>query len=314
MAGWASSIARSISALGRPVALKVIAPTPRRRGGLPASASCASRASPRRSTTRTSCPVYAAGEDGRRAVHRDAPRRGRTCAEIAAARAARAARGGRLVRQIAEALDAAHARGLVHRDVKPANVLSSQHGGSEHAYLTDFGLTKRRRRRPRPGDGGDWVGTLDYVAPEQLRGERVDGRADVYSLGCVLYQCLTGQVPFPGERPRDALGAHIRRAARRPPTLFPPVCPVVCPPFVRERLAKTPEPRLNPRASWRGRRAKRWCTRRAAKRATGRLAPPTRPRHASTGGGLRLYDRERELGASRCRTRTPPAPDPDGSS
>jgi len=117
-----------------------------------------------------------------------------------------------LVGQVADALDAAHERGLVHRDVKPANVLISRHGGSEHAYLTDFGVTKRRTATESGTGTGRWVGTLDYVAPEAVRGERVDGRSDIYSLGCVLYQCLTGEVPFPRENELGTLWAHISDA------------------------------------------------------------------------------------------------------
>ena len=111
------------------------------------------------------------------------------------------------------ALDAAHARGLVHRDVKPANVLL---GGEDHAYLTDFGLTKRLpRRRPRPTHAGGWVGTLGYVAPEQIRGERVDARADVYALGCVLFHALTGGPPYQRDRDEATLWAHLNAAAVR---------------------------------------------------------------------------------------------------
>jgi hypothetical protein len=105
------------------------------------------------------------------------------------------ARAARIVAQIGNALDAAHARGIVHRDVKPANVLL---GAGEHAYLTDFGLTKNVRSHTGSTRDGGWVGTLGYVAPEQIRGERLDARADVYALGCVLYHAITGRVPFGG--------------------------------------------------------------------------------------------------------------------
>jgi serine/threonine protein kinase len=83
--------------------------------------------------------------------------------------------------QIADALDTAHRRGLVHRDVKPANVLLDE---DEHAYLTDFGVTKQVGGAST--DTGRVVGTLDYLAPEQIRGEAVDGRTDSYALACVL--------------------------------------------------------------------------------------------------------------------------------
>ena len=121
-----------------------------------------------------------------------------------------------LVGQVAEALDAAHARGLVHRDVKPANVLVTSMGGTEQAYLTDFGLT----RETAAGDGltktGQWVGTLAYVAPEQIRGEPVDARVDVYALGAVLYQAVTGSPPFGVESELEALAAHLDEPPPKP--------------------------------------------------------------------------------------------------
>jgi class 3 adenylate cyclase len=125
-------------------------------------------------------------------------------------------RAAAIVAQVGEALDAAHARGLIHRDVKPANVLVAGSGVGEQAYLTDFGLT----REVAEGDGltktGQWVGTLAYVAPEQIRGEPVDGRADIYALGAVLYQCLTGEPPFPVGSELEALAAHLDEPPPRP--------------------------------------------------------------------------------------------------
>jgi hypothetical protein len=108
--------------------------------------------------------------------------------------------------QVASALDAAHARGLVHRDVKPSNVLVDS---SEHVYLADFGLT--RRLDDPIGEAGEErsVGTPAYLAPEQLEGAPVDGRADVYSLGCVLYECLTGQRVFPRDSRLAEAWAHL---------------------------------------------------------------------------------------------------------
>jgi len=98
-----------------------------------------------------------------------------------------------LLGQIAEALDAAHAAGIVHRDVKPHNILIE----GERAYLSDFGLAKAYAETdPGPGSGASIVGTVEYMAPEQWRGERVGPAADVYALGCVLYEALTGIVPF----------------------------------------------------------------------------------------------------------------------
>ena len=118
-------------------------------------------------------------------------------------------RAAAVIAQVASALDAAHERGLVHRDVKPANILITGRRPGEHVYLTDFGLTKRSSSDSRLTASGQFVGTLDYVAPEQLRGDAVDGRADVYALGCVLYEALTGQVPFPREDDLAKLWAHM---------------------------------------------------------------------------------------------------------
>src|SRR5207237_24768 len=86
-----------------------------------------------------------------------------------------------------------HEIGLVHRDGKPGNILLTR---SDHAYLTDFGITKRREAGTEFTKTGDFLGSVDYAAPEQIRGERVDGRADVYALGCVVYECLVGEPPF----------------------------------------------------------------------------------------------------------------------
>jgi YVTN family beta-propeller protein len=107
--------------------------------------------------------------------------------------------------QVAGALDAAHRRGLVHRDVKPANVLLDEEG---HVYLTDFGITKQMGGDST--DTGQVVGTLDYLAPEQIRGETVDGRTDCYALACVLYECLAGAPPFRRQTEAETLWAHMQ--------------------------------------------------------------------------------------------------------
>ena len=116
--------------------------------------------------------------------------------------------------QVADALDAAHAKGLVHRDVKPSNVLLDQQGGREHAYLADFGLTQSIAEAG-PADGS-LMGTVDYVAPEQIRGDQVDGRADVYALGCLLFETLTGTLPFTGSSDVAVVYAHLEEAPPRP--------------------------------------------------------------------------------------------------
>jgi serine/threonine-protein kinase len=115
-----------------------------------------------------------------------------------------------IVAQVASALDAAHSRGLVHRDVKPANILLSREREPDRAYLTDFGLTKRLSDSdPGVTRSGQWVGTPDYAAPEQIQGRAIDGRTDVYSLGCVVYQLLTGRLPYEQPNAAARLCAHL---------------------------------------------------------------------------------------------------------
>jgi len=113
-----------------------------------------------------------------------------------------------ILEQIAAALDTAHARGLVHRDVKPANILI----GAHRCYLGDFGLTKRLASRSALTSVGQLVGTVDYVAPEQIEGGELDARTDVYALGCVLYHCLSGSAPYQMESDVQVLVAHLKRA------------------------------------------------------------------------------------------------------
>ncbi len=117
-----------------------------------------------------------------------------------------------IVTQVAGALDAAHAKGLVHRDVKPANVLvavGSGGDGSDHAYLSDFGLTKRTQETSGLTKTGFFMGSIDYVAPEQISGKSVDGRTDQYALACVLFQCLTGRTPYPRDDDAAVLFSHL---------------------------------------------------------------------------------------------------------
>ena len=117
-----------------------------------------------------------------------------------------------IVAQVADALDAAHAEGLVHRDVKPGNILivpRTSDDGTDHAYLADFGITKRMATDAGLTGTGQFVGSADYVAPEQIMGANVDGRADIYSLGCVLYQCLAGTRPFERDNDVATLYAHL---------------------------------------------------------------------------------------------------------
>jgi len=138
-----------------------------------------------------------------------------------------------LVGQVADALDEAHARNLVHRDVKPGNVLVD---ASDHCYLCDFGLTKQLGVGATTVTGG-LAGSLDYLAPEQIRRGEVDGRADVYALACVLYECLAGAPPFRHETEAQTLWAHMQEPPAPLPT-YPELDRV----FARA-LAKDPDER-----------------------------------------------------------------------
>jgi serine/threonine-protein kinase len=115
--------------------------------------------------------------------------------------------------QVAAALDAAHGRGLVHRDVKPSNVLLDE---SEHVYLADFGLSRRLADVTGAGEERFSVGTPAYVSPEQIKGGDVDGRADVYALGCVLHECLTGEPPYSRDSELALLWAHLQEPSPKP--------------------------------------------------------------------------------------------------
>jgi YVTN family beta-propeller protein len=115
-----------------------------------------------------------------------------------------------IVAEVAAALDAAHERGLVHRDIKPGNILVERRGASERVFLGDFGLARLVEATSGVTATGAFVGTLDYVAPEQIKGARVDARADVYALGCVLFELLTGIPPFAGRDDKVAkIYAHL---------------------------------------------------------------------------------------------------------
>jgi serine/threonine protein kinase len=147
-----------------------------------------------------------------------------------------------IVTQIAAALDAAHASGLVHRDVKPANVLIAD-AQPLHVYLTDFGLTKRTSSQSGLTKTGLFVGTIDYAAPEQIKGWPVDARADVYALGCVLFEMIAGQPPFRRENEYATMYAH----TTEPPPALSSVAAGVSPALdaaVDRALAKEPENRF----------------------------------------------------------------------
>jgi hypothetical protein len=191
--------------LARPVALKLIAPEHAADAGFRERFERESRMAAAIDHPNV-IPVYGAGEeDGRLylvmrwVAGTDLHRLLRDEVRLEPVRAAR------IADQVAGALDAAHAAGLVHRDVKPANVLLS--GG--HAYLADFGLTRMAGAEDNMTTDGHFFGTVDYMAPEQFRSEPLDARTDVYALGCVLYAALTGAPPFPRETVPQTMLAHL---------------------------------------------------------------------------------------------------------
>jgi serine/threonine-protein kinase len=149
----------------------------------------------------------------------------------------------RVMDQLGAALDAAHSEGLVHRDVKPANVLLSPATPPAkigHLYLADFGLTKKSLSGSGVTKSGQFVGTIDYVAPEQIRSEPVDGRADVYSLGAVLYECLAGEPPFVRDTEVAVMFAQLNDRPPRP-TVGRPELPAAIDDVVAKAMAKAPD-------------------------------------------------------------------------
>jgi hypothetical protein len=172
---------------------------------------------------------YVEGADLRQILRREAP--------------LEPARALRLVGQVADALDAAHGLGLVHRDVKPGNILVTERGGEEHALVCDFGLARHVSSvSSLTGDRG-FVGTIDYVPPEQIQGNQVDRRSDLYSLACVLFECLVGAKPFERESELSVVFAHLNDAPPRP-TEFRPELPAAWDEFFATALAKEPADRF----------------------------------------------------------------------
>jgi hypothetical protein len=188
-------------------------------------------------------PIYAAGDEAgvpwiamRYVAGSDLQRR------IAREGRLESAEAVALIAQIGNGLDAIHAAGLVHRDVKPANVLLSGEPGAEHAYITDFGVARNVATRSGLTQTGRFVGTLDYVAPEQISGEPLDARVDVYALGCLLYKLLTGEVPFPREGEAARLYAHLHDPPPAP-SLYAPTVPMALDEVVIRAMSKLPDDR-----------------------------------------------------------------------
>jgi serine/threonine protein kinase len=149
--------------------------------------------------------------------------------------------------QVGSALDAAHHHGLIHRDVKPANVLMVARpsaDSAEHAYLTDFGLSKHKDSSSGLTQTGQFMGTVDYVSPEQIEGKPVDSRADIYALGCVFYEMLTGVVPFGLEPDLATLWAHVHAESPRVTDLLPDA-PAALNQVIACAMAKSPDDRYS---------------------------------------------------------------------
>ena len=182
-------------------------------------------------------------------------------------------RAVRIVSQVAAALDAAHRRGLVHRDVKPGNVLLTGEGEEEHVYLTDFGLVKTLEGAPGTTTAGHFVGTLDYSSPEAIQGQDADARSDVYSLACVLFFTLTRTSPFLRDSNVGTMFAHVNEP---PPSLLeanqklPPALGAV----VEKGLAKNPDERHQTAGEF-ARAAQEALAAGGAQEAPRKPAPPT---------------------------------------
>jgi serine/threonine protein kinase len=208
--------------LGRQVALKVLSPALAADSGFRQRFIRESRAAAAVDDPHI-IPVFEAGEaDGVLFIAMRYVRGGDVRALLSRDGALPAARVAGIVSPLASALDAAHAAGLVHRDVKPANMLlDTRPGRPDHVYLSDFGLSKEAVGSAGLTVSGQFLGTVDYVAPEQIEGRVVDGRADQYALGCAAFEMLCGQPPFRRDQPMAALYAHMSEpppqvTARRP--------------------------------------------------------------------------------------------------
>lgn len=169
-------------------------------------------------------PVYMAGIEAGRPFFAMKYLAGGTLAERLGQSPPSIQRAFAVLADVAVALDYAHSRGIVHRDVKPANVLLEEDG---RAYLSDFGIARIVGGERSGTQPGGVAGTPRYMAPEQARSQTADHRADIYSLGCMAYEMLTGSAPFLGETPLDVMMRHITEAPTPPRTLAPTLSPTV---------------------------------------------------------------------------------------
>jgi serine/threonine-protein kinase len=149
-------------------------------------------------------------------------------------------RAARTAAQIASALEMAHEKGLVHRDIKPSNVILTS---EDHVYLTDFGLAKRAETAPGLTGVDQMLGTVDYVAPEQIEGSEPDARGDVYSLACVLFETLAGEAPFADQK--GGMAKMWAQVNAEPPSVRErrPDVPTALEDVIRRGMAKAPDAR-----------------------------------------------------------------------
>ncbi|GHH63197.1 hypothetical protein GCM10017673_03640 [Streptosporangium violaceochromogenes] len=150
----------------------------------------------------------------------------------------------RIFAQVAAALDTAHAHDLIHRDVKPANILIAGHAEGDHAYLTDFGITKHRTSISGLTQTDQFIGTPRYMSPEQINKEHIDGRCDQYGLACVVYEALAGRLPFQRDNEIALLWAHLAEAPT-PLTTLRPELPLEVDGVMARALAKSPDQRYD---------------------------------------------------------------------
>ena len=153
--------------------------------------------------------------------------------------------------QACGALEEAHQKGIIHRDLKPENIfLCAQGGLADFAKVLDFGLAKVTEREMQPGSliltqEGMVFGTPEFMSPEQAQGKMLDARSDVYSLAVILYELLTGKLPFDARTPMEYIGLHVQAepialAVRAPDRVFPPGLQEV----ISRALAKKPDERF----------------------------------------------------------------------
>jgi serine/threonine protein kinase len=187
-----------------------------------------------------------------------------------------AARVAHIIRQVASALDEAHSHGLIHRDVKPGNILIAAVAGSgqpDHVYLSDFGLSKQSISSNSLTATGQFLGTLDYMAPEQVDGRSIDGRADQYALACSAFEMLAGSPPFKRDESVAVLWAQLQAP---PPSLraLRPDLPPAVDQVMAKAMAKSPADRYDTCAAFAG-ALRAACGLRAGE--AGASAPPAAP-------------------------------------